>query len=167
MCFVHDDYAWYAMVSEHKATVATSPMKCDECEAPIAAGDFVYTVFQQEHEECQACADGLCDCPREDPNDEDSDRVCSGVDCRCSKPNFGETFDYCRCEGCDKFILAIEAAELEEGCRKSEARPGLPMWYDLQGNGRDEVKRYWKFAAKMFPELVTSGHLAKLWKRAF
>ena len=153
MCFVHDDYDWIAMVNEEADEVATRPMKCDECDAAISAGQFMHTIHQQESEWCKDCENGDCECAVE----------C----CECERPNLGESFDYVRCEQCDKFLRAVEAAEIEQGCDEDTARPGLPMWDDLQGGGRLDAKRYWKKARSMFPELVASGYLGKLWRRMF
>lgn len=157
MCFVQEG-DWIARVNDADDILATVQMKCCECGDVIPVGAFAHTVHQQEHEECQACENGDCNCPWDFYY---GARKC----CRCEKPEFGESYDYVRCEQCDKFLRAIEAAEIEEGCHKNEARPMMPMWDDLEGIGRQECKRYWKKAAKMFPELVASGHLAKLWRR--
>jgi len=154
MCF-NDDYDWTANVVQEADTLAAAPAKCDECSAKIGVGDWVHTIHMEESEWCMDCENGDCDC------------ACVGECCQCATPNLGETFDYIRCESCDKFLRAVEATEIEEGCNKYTARPGLPMRDDLQGVGRLDAKRYWKKAKAMFPELVASGYLGKLWWRMF
>jgi len=163
MCFVADDYDWLASVQEENDIVCQNPQKCDECGAMIPTGAFAHTVFLQEYETCRDCEDGECSCPC----DEDEDPICLSMGCQCEQPSFGETFEYIRCENCDKFLNAISQSEIDAGCHPHETRPAMPMWDDLAGIGRDGCKRYWKKAAKMFPELVTNGHLAKLWNHAF
>lgn len=163
MCFVNEG-DWTAMVHESSEIVTTKETKCDECGQPIPIGAFARTIYMQEHEECSDCANEYCSCPIATIDNEEV-KVCIDKGCQCEKPNFGETFDYDRCEGCDKFLQAIEAAELEEGCSKYEARPSLPMWDDLQGIGRDECKRYWRKAVSLFPEW--KAHFGMLWRRCF
>ena len=153
MCFVNDDCDWTASVVQEADTVATGQVMCDECSANIGIGEFVHTIHMEESEWCKDCENGDC--------------ACVGECCQCKTPNLGETFDYLRCEQCDKFLKAIEAAEIEEGCSEDTARPMLPMWDDIQGMGRGDAKRYWKKAKEMFPEMVASGHLGKLWRMAF
>lgn len=161
MCFVHEDYDWIAMVNEHSDGVASVATKCDECDSSIAPSAFVHRVHQQEHEECHACDDGFCDCPRDDFDEP----VCILKGCQCENPDFGETFDYVRCEGCDKFLRAVKALEIEEGCSEHEAMPGMPFFEDFQDIGREESKKYWQKALAMFPEI--KAHLGLLWRRMF
>lgn len=155
MCFTYDA-DWCAAISEVTDTVATKETRCDECRATIPVGAFLHTVYMQEAEECVLCEYGDCAC---------------GVECcKCEKPSFGETFDYSRCEGCHKFLEAVKAAELEVGCPEHASLPAYTAMIDDIGccNGdRCEAKRYFKKAKAMFPELVTSGYLGRLWRKMF
>ncbi len=82
------------------------------------------------------------------------------------KEDLGESFDYDRCEGCDKFLRAVESAELEAGCRLYAARPALgTMAEELSDVGIHNRRRYFKAALRMFPELKASGYLTALGKR--
>ena len=163
MCFVNEDYDWIARVVEEADITVAKPCKCSECGGVIPIGDFAHTIHQQEHEQCHDCEYGDCECSRDD----EGERICETKGCQCEKPNLGESFDYIRCEGCEKFLYAVQVVEEEEGCHHAEARPALPMWDDLQGIGRSKCKKYWKKAAKMFPEIKASGHLGLLWRMAF
>ena len=167
MCFYNDDYDWTASVVEQSTGVSIGKL-CDECHLPIPPGATIHHIFMQEHEECHACENGECECPLT----ADGELSCDSKGCQCEKPAFGETFDYDRCDECDKFLRAVEAAEIDEGCEPYEARPGLGGMIEELRNleGDNEVypaKRYFKLAVKMFPELVTSGYLGRLAKRVF
>ena len=154
MCFIHD-YDWTARVCEETAYPAQKPTECDECGAVIPIGGGVYHVHMEEYDGCRQCYLGECECGEE------------GC-CRCPEPDPGETFDYDRCESCEKFLYAVQEAEEEAGCEGSEARPALgTMLEDIQNGGRHDAKRYWKLARQHYPELVTSGYLGRLWKRIF
>lgn len=161
MCF-NVDYDWSPAV-QGDWTETTGKRRCDECHLEIADGETSHHVYQQEHEECQACYDGECDCVP------DSERENHGPeDCKCSSPQYGHEFDYCRCDDCDKFLKAVERAELEAGCSSMEALPpyGEMIEYIGRANGdMASAKRYFKAALKMFPE--TRGHLAWLWGLMF
>jgi hypothetical protein len=153
MCFVNE-CDWSPMVNEEADIKACGCTKCDECHAVIEYGDSMHTIYQQESEECLQCRDGWCEC--------------EGDCCECSDPDFGETFDYVRCEQCDKFLKAVEAAEIEAGCGPHEARPMLSMMVeDINNGGREEARKYFKKAKAMFPELVASGYLGGLWRKMF
>jgi hypothetical protein len=153
MCFWNDDYDWTAEVSEEEEFVASKPTKCQECYRLIPAGETMVHIWMQQYEECHACYDGECECPE-------------GRCCQCEEPVFGETFDYHRCQECDKFLMAVEAAEVEEGCARHESRPGLgAMASDIMDGDRENIKRYFKRALRDFPELKASGYLTRLGKR--
>src|SRR6185436_18288273 len=129
-------------------------------------GQITHHIYQQEHEECRRCSEGECECVGS-RNDEDDPQ---DHDCKCAEPNFGETFDYDRCDDCHKFLCAIEAAEIDAGCKPYEARPSLcGMIENITNadNSMDEAKRYFKKARSMFPELVASKYLAWLWRKMF
>lgn len=164
MCFYHD-YDWTAEVSERSTITVPEAgrARCDECGCTIPPGAVAHSLYQQQYEECHRCAgydsDG-CECPK------DKDGDC--IECQCPEPVYGETFEYTCCDECDKFLLAVEYAEVEAGCDRSEARPSLcGMIEDIRGGGMDEAKKYWKAARRMFPELVASGYLGRLWRRVF
>jgi hypothetical protein len=159
MCFVND-YDWYAEVCEQDDRPALADFTCDECWRLILAGQMQHHVHQEEYEECQRCADDDCDCQK------NGNGRCDG--CQCDQPATGETFDYNRCEECDKFLKAVEQAEIEAGCDLSDSRPGLcGMIPEIQGGGREEAGRYFQKALRMFPELKASGYLGWLYKRMF
>jgi len=161
MCF-YQDYDWYASIVEEQTTVATTEAACNECYRKIQRGQTIHTVYQQEHETCQDCENGYCDCHvRFDGDDHE---------CECPNPNFGETFDYVCCHDCHLFLEAVESVEIEAGCHERESRPSYcGMIEDIgRANGdMDEAKRYFKKAAKMFPNLVKSGYLGCLWRKMF
>lgn len=157
MCFV-TDCNWCAEVSEDWTEPATEPIRCDECCRQIAVGEAVRRIHQHEHEWCHACDEGECECPK------DEDGECTS--CRCEEPQHGEEFDYECCAECQKFRTAVVAAEIEAGCSQNEASPHLGMMFEEIGEaGRDEARKYWKTAAKMFPEM--RGWLAARWRKMF
>lgn len=157
MCFVAcNDYDWCASVVEWSDGHADGKEKCDECRAAPAAGAFVRRLYQQEHEECRICH----------PDGEDTPPGVSENDGHAH--DYGESCDYVRCENCHKFLEAVKAAEIEAGCAPYESRPMLWMMHeDIRNGGADEAKKYWKKAAKMYPELVESKWLGRLWRRLF
>lgn len=155
MCFVNDDYDWLAEVVEQSDHVLLAPIKCDECCRVIEIGETVHHIFMQQYEECHRCYEGECECEEE---------KC----CQCSLPKFGEMSDYDRCQECDKFLQAVENAELEAGCDRRDSRPPLTEMRSAIGDGGiAEAKRYFKMAKRDFPELAKSGYLGRLWKRMF
>lgn len=156
MCFWEGDYDWVATVAEWSEGQANGATRCDECHRDIPEGATVHRLFMQEHEECRTCCDGECECPK----DEDGDCPV----CCCPDPDFGESQDYGRCEDCHAFLRAVEAAEIEEGCKPHEARPRLTsMVEDIREAGRLwERKRYLKKAVAMFPD--RKAYLAWLWR---
>ena len=156
MCFINE-CGWCAEINEEADEIALEKTRCNECDRIIPSGDFMHTIHQQEFEECQACANGECDCHEVDDS-------C----CQCEEPDYGETFDYVRCLQCDRFLKAVEAAEIKAGCSINEARPLMPrMIEDISDGGRQEARKYFKMARVMFPELVASGYLGDLWRRMF
>lgn len=160
MCFVNEG-EWNAEVQDESDTTAATKTRCDECYATIEAGEFVHKIYQQEQERCGTCENGFCDCPKDEGGD------CVGG-CQCEEPDYGESFDYQRCENCHKFLQSVEAAEIEAGCRIWEARPMLPMMIEDIGNGGiEEARKYFKKARVMFPELVKSRYLGRLWCKMF
>lgn len=151
MCF-YADYDWYASVCETEDRIADKPFKCHECCAVVAAGESYRYVFQQEQETCQRCEEGECEC---------SDADDPAHDCQCYEPNYGETFEYCICQNCRKFLDAVERHELNEGCRKDEARPPLGEMVEYMRE-IDALDGYFAEAEKMFPELAENGYLDRM-----
>lgn len=138
MCFYHDDYDWIAEICETTAGVSPLAAKCDECGKRILAFEWRCHVYQQEHEECQRC-----EYEELEPDDEP-----------CQTHDYGETFNYDRCEDCDKIIRAIEQYELREGCKPHESRPALcDLKEELNPWNRDDAPLYAAVAIEMFPEL--------------
>lgn len=153
MCFVACDYDWTASVVVDTDEPAKKKTHCDECGADIQVGEMLHHKSFQEHEECRVCH----------PDGEESP-----PDLEEHEHEFGETSDYDRCDSCDKFLQAVEAAELEAGCSKYDSRPNLAyMIEDIRNGDMDDAKRYWKKAVVMFSELKASGYLAKLWQVCF
>ena len=168
ICFYSGDCDWMADVTEEETYPSDGKTKCMECWRVIPEGQDVHHTYFQEHEECHACYDGECECPARD----DGDKVCVDGDCKCEHPSFGETSTYDRCQDCDKFLKAIEASEIDEGCKPHESRPQLGVMVEELRNleGDNEVypaKRYFKRAVKMFPELVASGYLGMMARKVF
>lgn len=157
MCFV-SNAEWFAEVYEHSDPVATRPTVCDECCCPIPVGTTYHRIEMQEYEQCRACLDGDCECPR------DADGDCA--ECKCEKPSLGESHTYERCTGCHLFLQAVEEAEKEAGCKAHESRPDLDCMIESLSEGDErELLRYFKKATVMHPELRESGYLAILWRK--
>jgi hypothetical protein len=154
MCFYHN-YDWGVGLVTHETLTAVKPFKCNECRTTIQPGESYVHTYQQEHEECNACGVGDCECP-------------DGNCCQCSCPDFGNTYEHDVCIGCDKFLKVIEAVERDEGCTGDSTRPILSEMVESIRHGEmHDSKRYWKRAREMFPELVLSGYLAKLWRKVW
>jgi hypothetical protein len=139
MCFVNS-YDWYAQTVERSTSVVAKERQCMECHRIMTAGQTTHCIHMEEHEECQVCLNKECSCRKDE---------C----CECSSPDFGETYDYERCEECHKFLEAVEAAELEAGCSLNESRPALESMMDELIEA-DDRERYFVKALEMFPELM-------------
>lgn len=162
MCFVNDDYEWTAYVSVWSKCNAQQPTRCDECSRVIEPGVVVHHLHQEESDECLRCERGDCDCGF-GPNGvgEVEDKCCA-----CPEPDFGRSFDYDRCDDCDRFLQAVEAAEVEAGCSRDDARPECgKMIEDIGNAGHDEAKRYFAKAYEMFPDI--KPYLGRLWNDHF
>ncbi len=153
MCFTNNDYDWIANVTEESTATASKDIKCDECRRTIPAGVAYHHIHQQESEWCKDCENGDCECV--------------GDCCQCEHPSTGESFDYDRCLDCNKFLQAVENAELAAGCSISDSRPPLGEMRDTIHECKYEAEKYWRQAAKDYPELVKSGYLGWLWRRTF
>lgn len=156
MCF-YTEADWTASVQDEKTTTAEKPTRCDECRCIIPAGGTVHHLFQQEHEECVCQYYG--DAKEYGPDGE----------CICEPPNFGETFEYDKCDECAKFLKAVELVEKEAGCPPDQRHPYLCQMIETI---RDQVepedaKRYFKKALTQYPELQKSGYLGRIGKRIF
>lgn len=154
MCFISEP-DWYASIANLGVEPVGAPTRCAECGEVIPVGGIVHTIELIEWEECRRCEDGECDC---------GDGEC----CRCAEPDFGETFRTRHCDSCHKFLEAIRAAEIDAGCPFDESQPNLgEMRQAIRDAGRDESERYFTRAAALFPELVASGYLGRLWRSIF
>jgi hypothetical protein len=169
MCFINDNYDWIAEVWEESTETATKPVRCQECREQIPVGGTLHCIHMQEHEECHRCfGDHFDEDDERCPCSALKDRYGACTECKCEKPDFGESEDYWRCENCDKFLNAVESAEVEAGCSTHEARPGLGMMLeDIINGDRHGAKRYFKTALAMYPELKASGYLGRLGKFIF
>src|ERR1700722_8291329 len=135
MCFVQEA-EWKAEVSETTEgpkTVDTT--RCSECGMGIDIGEWHKHIEMQEYEECHDCEYGDCDCATKNTEDHE---------CQCDPPNYGETFVYDRCEGCEKLLAAIREVEIESGCGEHES---VPLLGDLDNQLRnlgdhEERKKY-------------------------
>jgi hypothetical protein len=160
MCFYNDGYDWTAEVVSEKEGAASKDAKCQECRRVIPAGHRLWTVFQQECEECKTCDEGDCECPKDKRGD------C--MECKCEKPNFGEEFDYHSCLDCKRFLDAVSVAEVESGCSVYESRPAyMEMIESVSSAGVDESDKYFAKADEMFPDLRQSGYLDWLKAKMF
>lgn len=163
MCFTAD-YDWYAEVIDRSEPTATGKVICDECRMGIPRGAKYHHVHMEQYENCHDCACDACDCPPLPCGG----KVCEDGDCRCEKPNLGETFDWNCCDNCHRFLEAVRVAEEEVGCGGMESNPPLTkMIESIQEGGAEEAKRYWKKAVQMHPELLGSGYLVWLWRKMF
>lgn len=162
MCFVNDECEWHATVVEKFISIGEEPTQCMECRRDFSVGTTFHCTYMQEDDECGACRDGDCECP-------DGDCECPDEDCcSCDEPDYGMTFDYKRCDDCEKYLDAVEKAELAAGCGRDEARPPYEMMIEyIRNGGVSEAKKYFIEAVKRYPELKTSGYLAFLWWRMF
>lgn len=161
MCFVND-YDWYSSVQEESTEAAVAPVRCDECSRWIMFGESYYHLYQQEHEECQCCEDGDCECK----DGRDADGCVQDHECSCEKPAYGETFSYDCCDECHRFLQAIKEAEQEAGCDYTEAQPPLgEMMSAINDGGMEEARKYWKTALANYPDM--KPWLAKTWRRVF
>lgn len=133
MCFYEDDCDWTASVSTDEVLTADKPVKCDECQRVIPAGDSVRHIWMQEHEVCR--------------NDPDSVGCPEGCD-----HDFGETENYDRCQACDQLTEAIHQHELAEGCKEYESRPPLTGLYDAMSEG--DGKAYLAKAESLYPGIT-------------
>lgn len=137
MCF-YNEGEWSASLVLDDVLTADSPIKCGECRRVIEAGTQYRRIYLQEHEVCYDCEG-------------------EGKECDCEKANLGETWTARRCMECDKFLQAVSAAEIEEGCPAHESQPSLDGMFDeIQEFDRNDKERYFAKARAMFPELETS-----------
>lgn len=144
MCFSNGDYGWTAEVQVNTSGCSPLQCKCYECRAIIAPYEWRVHIYQQEYEECQRC-----ECEKLDDDDELCDELCDEHD-------YGETFEYVRCETCDKILRAIEAFEAREGCPVDERRPALcDLKDELNRWNRDDAPLYAAIAIEAYPELAS------------
>lgn len=159
MCFYNDDYDWTAEVVTQADAESGPACKCDECSRAIDADEFRHTIEMQEHEACQICEDDFSDSfiNRADMTaelDDDDDWAANQLKILDKHTHdYGETYSYVRCLGCEKLLKAIEKREELAGCPAHSRRPPLSeLWETMREI--HEAKDYAEFAVKMFPELV-------------
>ena len=160
MCFYHGDYDWYAELQENDSYIIKNlPITCNECLIKVQVGETIHHIYLQQHEECNICYSGECDCPFTVISGEEPERNC----CQCKYPEFGETFDWYCCDNCHKFLEAIQTSETEAGCKGNSTRPALgTMVEELREGGKEEVERYIKKLESLYPELITNGYLERI-----
>ncbi len=156
MCFFTGDCDWTCGLQEFGDKLAEKDTHCHECGVAIKAGETLHWIYQQEAEDgCLSCEQCECEC--------EEDKCC-----QCENPSVGETFHYHRCMDCNAFLAAVKEAELDAGCREFESVPLLTeMCESINNGGMDEAKKYFKRAAKRFPEWAKSGYLGRLWVNIF
>lgn len=163
MCFYNDDGDWTVATEQEETRVADLVYQCCECREKILPGEEYHWRFQQEHDDgiCQRC--DACECECVDWEDEEADPE---HECKCEKPDYGETWEGRTCLNCRKFLEAVKAHELHEGCRPYEALP-LPgnMIDQMDGFEDEQIKAYFDEAEKMHPALQASGYLDRLWSK--
>lgn len=140
MCFYHEDYDWSASVVDHVKGEAEGDAVCAECHRPIRDGEWRHTVEMQQHEECQLCLDGH-------PDDD-------GVipDPGPHKCDYGETYSYVRCLGCERILEAIKAVEVREGCPPNAQQPSYEGLHEALWDHESKYE-YATAAVDMYPEL--------------
>lgn len=160
MCFYNEDGDWSVSVETEEQRTADKLLKCCECGEPIEPGQEYHYRFQQEHESCHRCEEGDCECI---DWEEEADYW---HDCKCEKPDYGESWSGNTCMNCRRFLEGVEAHEKAEGCRPYESRP-LPgnMIEQMEGFDDDQIKEYFEAAEKLHPDLRASGYLDRLWSR--
>lgn len=143
MCF-NNDYDWYAEVSSDNGAMVAEPAKCYECRRLIPPGSFARAISLMEHELCQACENGECDCPGR------HDLSLDYHGCECEHPDHGETFDCWICTDCSKILLAIKEVEIAEGCHEVDSQPAIgQLWESISEN-----EKYIEHAVERFPEVL-------------
>lgn len=161
MCF-YNDAEWSASIHEETHPISDGTARCDECGVNIPAGVEHLHVYQQEHECCEDCYDGVCDCLGEDGDASDDH------ECKCDEPNLGESYTYECCGDCEKFRQAIYDAEIKAGCDHYEAHPPMAgLVQALIDAGQEECEKYFAMADEVYPELRASGYFARMFPKWF
>lgn len=145
MCFYHDDADWHASVYEDNVLAAEKKARCHECHCWIHPGEWCRDIFIQERETCRVCQ--LDDDYDDEPDSELE--PCAEGEC-----DYGEQFQYVRCEACDKVIRAVEAVERDAGCTGNSITPPLIKLYEAMTYEENE---YGDRARELYPEVA--GHL--------
>lgn len=173
MCFDNGDCEWTAEVNESAEHESGPVCHCTECGSVIAADRWRRTVHQQEYEACQICEDDCSDSyiDREEMNRRvaDGDATLDWIaenrdaadaadqlatlDHHAHAHDYGESYDYVCCLGCEKILRAIEAHEAAEGCPVDARRPMLGNLAEEIINSRGYVD-YRGIALAAFPELA-------------
>lgn len=159
MCFTYEP-DWYASVSDQAILIcqeSLNALKCAECYDIINVGEAYHHIEQQEHEECQACGDGDCDCSADEYGE------CLG--CECEAPSLGESFEMDWCQNCENLLRAIEEIEKEEGCPPHSRRPAMPGLFDELWEVKENVPGYIAKMLSMFPEMAGTSYLERIKER--
>lgn len=129
MCF-YNDYDWYADICTIEDTHNwRHGNRCCECGRVMRLGEQVRTIDMVEREYCSEC----------DGDDQDCEH------------DYGETWYGIQCEICTRFLAAIKAVEIEEGCSENVSQPPIGALWDTLHEGDFEVKAYLAKAEEMFP----------------
>lgn len=142
MCFLKDyDYVFEDWHEGEGVTAARD--RCDECRCVIWPGEWRKCMEGQQYESCRNRAhyDGLTDDDEIDVFTDGHGDVEEG-DC-----DYGERYEYVRCERCDAVLKAIQAHEVEEGCVGDSTTPYLEQLSDAVTDA-DEAE-FDAYAAKL------------------
>lgn len=171
MCFDTGDYDWCASVTEKTPSDSGKACRCDECGRDIAENEWRLAIHQQEHDSCQICEDEFSDefISREEMESEvaDGDEEWAQNQIKFldeHKHDYGETFDYVRCRGCDHFLKAIEDREAKEGCPPDARQPYLCALREEMSE-HYQARDYADHAVAMFPDLQSHPIIRDIFER--
>jgi len=150
MCFDNSDYDWFAQVVTDEVSKAEKPERCQECRREIAQGEYVRSIFMQEHDQC------VYDPTSDDYDGPETEKEGCPDDC---DHDYGETFECSICETCDQLLKAIKQHELDERCDESESQPAFGELGEAMVNG--DGSGYLAKAEAMFPGITE--RLPKNW----
>ncbi len=152
MCFYDDDCDWTAEVHDDRYVRCEKPERCFDCNRNIKAGEWIWEIFQLEHEQCQICEDFDSEL-YEDPDEIDEAEGMFGPG---EHPHYyGESWHGVVCRECCLIRRAIYDLEEKEGCPEYARQPAIgelsEVMHDDQSSWGD--KKYTRHACAMFPEL--------------
>jgi hypothetical protein len=142
VCF-YNDYDWSAEYVENTESESGEVTHCDECGVTIGESEWRRHVYMREYKQCQECE------YLEDVN--------------CEQHNYGETFTYDCCRGCDNILKAIKQVEQEEGCPSDAQQPAFTALYD-ELTQHESANLYARRALEMFPDLVNHKFITRFAK---